>query len=84
MAVTRQQRVRLPSELWALVQAAAAARRVPASSIVADSLKTYFGPRQDLAAAARIVADFQSERAAIIEKIDLLFLAAAGNPVDDI
>ncbi len=83
MAVTRQQRVRLPPELWALVETAAAARRISASSIVADALKAYFGPRQDLAEAARIVADLQCERAAIVEKIDLLFLATSGN-IDDI
>ena len=84
MAATLQQRVRIAPDLWALVEAAAIVRHVPPSSILDEALQSYFGPRQDLADAARIVADMQSEREAVLEKIDLLFLAASANIGDDI
>lgn len=84
MSTTLQQRIRIAPDLWSLVEAAAKLRRVPPSSILEDALQSYFGPRQDLADAARILADMQSERAAVLEKIDLLFLATAGTFADDI
>ena len=79
MPATLQQRVRIAPDLWALVEAAARVRHVPPSSILEEALQSYFGPRQDLADAARMVADLQCERVAILEKIDLLFLATASS-----
>jgi hypothetical protein len=77
-----QRRVRVASELWALVEAAALARRTTVAEIVSEALREKFGPRQDLSDAMRIVADLTSERADIIDKIDLLFLHTVANNVD--
>ena len=74
-----QRRVRVAPELWALVEAAAAARRTTAAEIVSEALREKFGPRQDLSDALRIVADLTSERADIMDKIDLLFLHSVSN-----
>ena len=84
MSEADRRKVRLPPELWAQIEAAAAARRVSLSAIVEEAVLSYFGPRQDLADAARIVGDLVMDRATFMEKIDLLFLATAGNISDDI
>lgn len=69
-----QRRIRIAPELWALVDAAASARRTTPAEIVSEALREKFGPRQDLADAMQIIGDLASERVDIFDKIDLLFL----------
>ena len=84
MSEANRRKVRLPPEIWTLIDAAAATRHVAMSEIVEEAVRSYFGPRQDLADAARIVSEFAMDRAAYMEKIDLLFLATADDIEEDI
>jgi hypothetical protein len=78
-----QRRIRVAPALWALVEAAATARHTTPAEIMAEAIREKFGPRHDLVEAMRVVADLASEHADIMDKIDLLFLHAAGH-TDDI
>ncbi len=84
MTETVQRRVRLPAELWAALDAIALARGIPTGAIFEEAARVYADPLATINKAARIVGDLASDRAATIEKIELLFLAAAGNFADDV
>ena len=75
MTETIQRRVRLPDELWAALDAIAVARGVPPGAIFEEAARAYVDPLAAIDKAARIVGDLVSDRATIVEKIDLMFLA---------
>ena len=59
------------------MDAIAAARSVSVGVIFDEAVRSYLDPQATIAQAARIVNALAADRAAIMEKIDLLFLAAA-------
>jgi len=77
MTTTVQRRVRLTSNQWDALDAIAAARSVSVGVIFDEAVRSYLDPQATIAQAARIVNALAADRAAIMEKIDLLFLAAA-------
>jgi len=84
MAETVQRRVRLSAELWAALEAIAAARGVPPGAIFEEAARAYVDPVATIDKAARVISDLASERADLAEKIDLMFLATAGNVGEDV
>jgi hypothetical protein len=84
MATNTAHRFRLNDGLWSQVEAAAAAKAVQPSAIIEDALLSYFGPRQAIEDAARIVESLLIDRTAILSKIDLLFAVLRGSETETI
>jgi hypothetical protein len=83
MTETIQRRVRLAPDLWVALDAIAAARGVAVGVVFEEAARAYVDPLAAIDKAARIISDLASDRAALAEKIDLMFLTTTGNASED-